>query len=96
MLSRNLLALTAPGQLILPSATVTASVDNDGVISLRATATAVYVWLSTLAQGRFAQNGIVLRPGTTTIEFVPFGTLDLATLKASLRVEHLQQHLAQP
>jgi hypothetical protein len=51
------------------------------------------VWLSTLAQGRFEENGIMLRPGTTRIKFIAIGTLDLVGLKASLRVEHLQQHL---
>ena len=97
VLSRNLLPLNAPGQFVLPPATVTvASVGDDGTITLEASATAVFVWLSTLAQGRFAENGIVLRAGTTAIRFVPFGALDLVTLKASLRVEHLQQHLAQP
>eukprot|EP01043_Picozoa_sp_COSAG02_P057635 COSAG02_NODE_7032_length_3218_cov_1.693171_4_plen_178_part_00 len=96
VLSKNLLALTAPGQFILPPATVTASIADDGSITLEASATAVFVWLSTLAQGRFTQNGIVLRPGATTIKFVPVGALDLQTLKASLRVEHLQQHLNQP
>ena len=79
---------------------------------------AVYVWLSTLAQGRFEENGIVLLPGEMVVkvstqdqyvspaglltdclclQFVPMASgeaLDVATLKATLRVEHLQQHLA--
>jgi hypothetical protein len=71
VLSRNLLPLNAPGQFLLPPATVTASVGDDGTITLQASATAVFVWLSTTAQGRFAQNGMALRPGATTIEFVP-------------------------
>lgn len=58
-------------------------------------ATAVYVWLSTLASGRFSDNGLVLRPGKTRrVSFVPFGELEISLLKTSLRVEHLQQHLA--
>lgn len=51
------------------------------------------VWLSTLAQGRFSKNGVVILPGTTDIEFIPFGALDITTLRKTLRVEHLQQHL---
>ena len=95
VLSKNLLPLTAPGMLLLPPVTITTSIDDNGTITLEANATAVFVWLSTLAQGRFTQNGIVLRPGTTTIKFIPIGALDLDTLKNSLRVEHLQQYLAQ-
>jgi hypothetical protein len=94
VLARNLLPLVAPGQFELPTSKVGATVADDGTITLTATATAVYVWLSTLAQGRFSQNGMVLRPGKTTVLFVPFGELDVAGLRESLRVEHLQQHLS--
>ena len=95
VLARNVLPLTAPGQFQLPVATVAIdAVGADGTITLSSTATAVYVWLSTLAHGRFSENGIVLLSGKTTVRFVPFGDLDVATLKSSLRVEHLQQHLS--
>ena len=94
--ARNLLPLTAPGRFELPDATVTASVSNDGTVRLTASATAAYVWLSTLAHGHFSENGIVLRPGTHEVKFVATGELDVAALKASLRVEHLQQHLGAP
>jgi hypothetical protein len=95
VLARNFLPLTAPGQFHLPAAElVVDSIGADGTITLTATATALYVWLSTLAQGRFSQNGMVLKPGTTTVQFIPVGELDVAMLKSSLRVEHLQQHLS--
>jgi hypothetical protein len=32
-------------------------------------------------------------PATKTVQFIPWGTLDLELLKSSLRVEHLQQNL---
>jgi hypothetical protein len=92
--ARNLLPLVAPGQFELPITTVTADVNDDGSITLTASATAVYVWLSTLAQGRFDDNGLILLPGERIVRFVPFGELDVKLLRSSLRVEHLQQHLS--
>ena len=47
--------------------------------------------MSTLAQGRFSDNAFFLPAATKTVQFVPFSAStaaeDLATLKASLRVE---------
>jgi hypothetical protein len=60
-------------------------------------ATAVYVWLSTLAQGRFEENGLIVLPREErVVRFVAFGEeeLDVELLRSSLRVEHLQQHLS--
>lgn len=99
VMSRNLLPLVAPGKFELPQAKVTATVAEDGTITLTATATAVYVWLSTLAQGRFSQNGVALKPGVSMVRFVPnedwkLDAAGIALLRKSLRVEHLQQHLA--
>ena len=66
-----MLPLTAPGNFELPAATVTIeSVSDDGTIVIKATSTAVFVWLSTLAQGRFSENGFMLLPGTKEIKFI--------------------------
>lgn len=57
-----------------------------------------FVWLSTLAAGRFEPNGVMMGAGgakRTEVKFVPFGQqpADVPTLRASIRVEHLGQHL---
>jgi hypothetical protein len=55
------------------------------------------VWLSTLAQGRFEENGLIVLPREErVVRFVAFGEeeLDVELLRFSLRVEHLQQHLS--
>ena len=50
--------------------------------------------LTTLANGRFSDNAFLMTPAKPlTIQFVPFGDLDLAKLKASLRVEHVAAYL---
>ena len=65
-------------------------------VTVTSTATAMYVWLSTVEQGRFSDNAFVLLPGVTkTVRFLSFdetGTSATA-LKASLRVEHLGMYL---
>ena len=50
----------------------------------------MFVHLSTLAQGRFSDNSLLLLPGLTAVSFLPWGPLDLPLLKSSLRVEHVQ------
>jgi hypothetical protein len=106
-LSDATLPLAVPGTFVLPQATITAtlsggaiSIDGDasGVavaisVESKSSGLALYVWLSTLAQGRFSDNGFMMKPGKITITFLPFGPLDAALLASSLRVEHLGQHL---
>jgi len=52
---------------------------------------ALWVTLTTRAQGRFTNNAFLLPATTITVQFVPFGVPpapdDLAVLQASLRVE---------
>jgi hypothetical protein len=69
------------------------------------TGVAAYVWLSTLAAGFFEPNGFMLAERSKTIKtiktikFMPFGTLSadgVALLQASVRVEHLGEHLPPP
>ena len=112
-LADNLIPLAAPSEFSLPAATV--SIVNVSVVAGSGTDTAkitlhcesegvaLYVWLSTLAHGRFSDNGFMMVANTNTgidvkeVEFVSFApVLDLDTLKQSLRVEHLGQHLASP
>jgi hypothetical protein len=62
-------------------------------IVLNASATAMFVVLTTQAPGRFSENAILLEAGTPhTVDFVPWeDELDLQLLKSSLRVEHLAE-----
>lgn len=81
----------------LPPATVAAAVgapaaDGSVPITLTASATALFVHLTTLAQGRFSDNSLILLPGSTVVSFLPWGPLDVALLTASLRVEHVKMY----
>jgi hypothetical protein len=95
LLAENFELLAPVWRLALPQASVTAAVgapaaDGSVPISLSASATALFVHLSTLAQGRFSDNSLLLLPGLTSVSFLPWGALDLPLLKSSLRVEHVQ------
>jgi beta-mannosidase len=54
---------------------------------------ALLVTLTTGAQGRFSANAMVLPTGNTTVQFLAFGPLDVAGLKATLRVEHARTYV---
>jgi len=89
--ARNELALTTIQNMKLPKATISAMVDSTtGQITLTTDQTAVYVTLTTMAHGRFSDNFFLLTPGKATVDFVPFGKLDIDTLTSTLRVEHAQ------
>ena len=83
----------------MPAADVDAAVASaanpDGSIDVTVTAssTALFVTLTTLAHGRFSDNSFAMSPGAVTLQFLPFGALDAALLRKSLRVEHLRQLL---
>ena len=104
LLGDNLLPLSKPSAFKLPAAAVTATVasvdEENGTASItlisESKGVALYVWLSTLAHGRFEDNGFMLLPGTATLDFIAFGSLDSQSLQASLRVEHLGEHLSSP
>ena len=53
----------------------------------------MYATFTTLAHGRFSDNAILLLPGATTIQFIPFGALQIDALRTSLRVEHVATYL---
>lgn len=96
-----------PKAMQLPPAIVTAQVGqlNTSIngsprvaVSLSANATALYVTLTTLAQGRFEDNAFRVLPGndSATTAFLPwgyFGPAQLELLRSTLRVEHLQGNL---
>ena len=99
--SHNVNPFVAPKHMAksLPKAAVSFTVGASGAITLTTTATALYVVLTTAASGRFSDNAFLLEAGEPkVIEFVswkPGGTdaMQLAVLKSSLRVEHLQENL---
>ena len=99
VLSTNEMLFAPPSQLQLPTAVVSAGVaeapNADGSIDVvvSASATALYVVLTSLAQGRFSDNAFALPPGTATVRFLPTGALDRSLLVSSLRAEHLQANL---
>jgi hypothetical protein len=62
---------------------------------LAACPAAMLVQLTTLAAGRFSENGFYLWAGaeSKTVLFIPFAALDLELLRRSTRAEHLRQYL---
>jgi len=100
LVAENFALLAAPFALRLPAATVTAAVarapsaDGSFVVTLSASAPALFVTLTTLAQGRFSDNALPLvRAGETTVAFLPWEGFDRDELEGSLRVEHLGVYL---
>jgi hypothetical protein len=93
----NFELLNVPSQYNLPQAQVTFAIgspaaDGSVPITLTASATALFVTLTTLAQGRFSDNALLLSPGATTVSFIPWAGFDAALLASSLRVEHVASY----
>ena len=98
VVAENPQLLEVPGRLAFPSASVVAVVSDapnpDGSVNvqLQSSATALFVTLTTAAQGRFDPN-VIMMPGVsnTTIRFIPFVAtpLDLELLRESLRIDHV-------
>jgi hypothetical protein len=99
--SSNILPFVPPKDMEVPKASIIATfgkiIGNEVMITLSSTATAVYVVLTTLAEGRFSENAFVLEADTPRdVSFVSWGELDIdkmALLRSSLRVEHLSDNL---
>ena len=91
----NFQLLAAPAQLVLPRANVSVAVGparpEDGAVrvDVAADAFALYVWLSTLAQGRFEENFFPMPAGARSVWFLPFAGFNATELAATLRVEHV-------
>jgi len=97
VISENVVPLTTPAKMSLPSAHITFTIERNGEggadIVLSTNDVAVYATLTTKAAGRFSENAILLLPGKKMIKFIPFGHMNFNLLTATLRVEHVQQYL---
>ncbi len=102
LLGRNVQLLGLPGGLAVAGGVAVAlalapAPDADGSTAVTLTASggaAFYVTLFTLADGRFSDNCVLLLPGQPQmLRFVPFREGQGEVLAATLRVEHLGQHL---
>jgi hypothetical protein len=97
VVSEHVLQLVTPEFIRVPDAAlslqVAAAANADGSIDVAVSSDRVALWvtLTTLAQGRFSDNAFFLPAGTKTVQFVPFSSStaaqDLGALTASLRVE---------
>jgi hypothetical protein len=106
--SLNILPFVSPKQMHLPKATVAVSVEDtaggiDRVpITLKASATAMFVVLTSAAPGRFSENMVLIEGGQSkVITFMSWASdalnsTGLALLKSSLRVEHLADNVFPP
>ena len=99
LMSDNVIPLTTPANMAVSNAKVELAIasepNTDGSVDIGVSAdhVAVFVTLTTRADGRFSDNAFLLLPSTgATVQFVPFGPLDLDLLKSSLRVEHLASY----
>jgi beta-mannosidase len=73
---------TPPG----PGGSVSIRVKSDGF--------ALYVTLTSLAQGRFEPNAFIIpAAGEQVVAFVPFEGFDVATLASTLRVQHVAMYI---
>jgi len=101
MIAENVIPLVPPGNMTLPKAVVLfevgSNVNSDGTVDILVFSenVALYVTFTTRANGRFSDNAFLLLPGTRIIQFIPFGgnEVDIATLKATLRVEHVATYM---
>ena len=99
--STNPVGFARPKDMALPRASVAFHVGEQQAIArggtvpvtLTTDAFALYVTLTTLAQGRFEDNAFVMLPGKRVVQFIPFEGFDLAQLKSSIRVEHAATYI---
>jgi len=100
LVSSNIVLLAPPAALALPAANVAVVVagapNADGTVDVTLTtdATALYVTLTTLAQGRFSDNALLLLPGAPrVVKYMPFtATTDIDVLTTTIRVEHVASY----
>ena len=100
-LARNTILLTTPQHLALQPVTLTATVVEAGAdatvdvyVAKKAGGVALWVTLTTLAQGRFSENAFVMAEDEVVVQFIPFGALDVALLRKTLRVETANQYVS--
>ena len=76
----------------LPNATVTVTVSGLEV-TVTTDKPAMWVMLTTAAHGRFEDNAFLLRKGSRTLQFVAFVAGQEDSLRDTIRVEHVAQHV---
>ena len=88
----------SPVQLsVRVSSSINADASVDVYIAKKAdTPAAVWVTLTTLAQGRFSDNSFVMAEEEVLVQFIPFGPLDTVLLRKSLRVETANDYASAP
>ena len=95
----NYIPFTEPKNMLLPKADVTFTIGSapnlDGSVDVTVVAdkVAVYVTLTTTAQGRFSENAFVMTPGTRKLSFIPLTGFHLAELAKTTRVEHAAAYM---
>jgi hypothetical protein len=97
IVSTHPILFTEPKNLKLPKANVQFTLGGTGTaptVSVTTDKVALYVTLTTLAQGRFSDNAFLLLAGETKkLDFIPFVGFDAAQLKSTLRVEHVASYM---
>jgi len=96
--SHHVHALLPPKNLTLAKTSVTFTVapNTQGGASVTLSVTggvALYTILTTAAYGRFSDNVLLLLPGNTVVDFIPFGQFSVSQLSSTLRVEYVQTYL---
>ena len=94
--------MKVPTTIRVPLANVSFNIadaaNQDGTIDIAVSSDKVALWvvLTTLAQGRFSDNAFFLPATTKIVQFVPFSQStagsDLHDLKASLRIEDFSMY----
>jgi hypothetical protein len=96
VVSTHPILFTEPRNLKLPKANVRFTLDGTAAaptVSVTTDNIALYVTLTTLAQGRFSDNAFLLLAGETKeLDFVPVAGFELDELKSTLRVEHITSY----
>jgi hypothetical protein len=102
VMSEHMVQLSKPKDMRVPAARVTFTIADaanaDGSIDIRVSSDRVALWvtLTTLAQGRFSDNAFFLPATTKTVKFMPFSPStamnDHDALTASLRVEDFSMY----
>lgn len=103
LMSEHMVQLLKPKDMRVPLAKLSFDIapappNEDGTIDIAVSSDKVALWvtLTTLAQGRFSDNAFFLPATTRTIQFVPNSRLSAASdyheLKASLRIEDFSMY----
>ena len=102
LMSEHMVQLVKPVDMRVPvtklAFRIAPTTNTDGTIDITVSSDKVALWvtLTTLAQGRFSDNAFFLPATTKTVQFIPFSPStaadDLHVLKASLRIEDFSMY----